>query len=58
MWIFKYTFDQDGYLIKYKAKLCVRINLQHTQQDTYAAILATWIFCALIVIVAIFDLET
>ena len=28
MWIFLYKFDQDGYLAKYKARLCIRGDLQ------------------------------
>lgn len=43
-WGFKYTFDEDGYLIKYKACLCARDDLQHTNQDTFAATLAARIF--------------
>ncbi|ERF70143.1 hypothetical protein EPUS_00330 [Endocarpon pusillum Z07020] len=40
LWVFKYKFDTDGYLIKFKARLCVRGDLQSTEQDTYAATLA------------------
>ena len=57
-WVFKYEFDDQGYLIKYKARLCVRGDLQLTNQDTYAATLAIRIFRALMAIVAAFDLET
>lgn len=39
-WVFKYKFDNQEYLIKYKAQLCVRGDLQKIEQDTYAAILA------------------
>ena len=58
MWVFKYKFDEDGYLVKYKARLCARGDLQHTQQDTYAATLAARIFRALMALVAAYDLET
>lgn len=58
MWVFKYKFDQDGFLAKYRARLCARGDLQRTQQDTYAATLAARIFRALMAIVAAFDLET
>ena len=31
-WVFIYKFDTDGYLMKYKARICVRGDLAHTQQ--------------------------
>lgn len=39
-WVFKYKFDENGYLAKYKACLCAKGDLQHTDQDTFAATLA------------------
>lgn len=57
-WVFKYKFDEEGYLLKYKARLCARGDKQETEQETYAATLATRIFRALMAIVAAFDLET
>ena len=45
-------------MTKYKARLCVRDDLQKTQQNIYAAILAIGIFRALMTIVAAFDLKT
>jgi Reverse transcriptase (RNA-dependent DNA polymerase) len=57
LWIFKYKFDTDGYLVKFKARLCVRGDLQTTEQDTYAATLAARSFRALMAILAAFDLE-
>ena len=56
-WVFKYKFDTDGYLTKFKARLCVRGDLQTTEQDTYAATLAARTFRALIALAAAFDLE-
>ncbi|EKG08924.1 Reverse transcriptase RNA-dependent DNA polymerase, partial [Macrophomina phaseolina MS6] len=56
-WVFKYKFDEHGWLIKVKARICVRGDLQATQQDTYAATLAFRIFRALIAIICAFDLE-
>jgi hypothetical protein len=53
----KYKFDTDGHLVKFKARLCVRGDLQPTQQDMYAATLATRTFRALIAMAAAFDLE-
>ena len=58
IWSFKYKFDDQGYLIKYRARLCARGDLQHTEQDTFAATLAARIFRALMALVAAFDLET
>ena len=57
-WVFKYKFDEEGFLTKYKARLCARGDLQKTQQDTYAATLAARIFRALMALVNAFDLET
>jgi Reverse transcriptase (RNA-dependent DNA polymerase) len=57
LWAFKYKFDSDGFLVKFKARIYVRGDLQYTEQDTYAATLATRTFRALISITAAFDLE-
>lgn len=57
-WVFRYKFDNQGYLIKYKARLCARGDLQHINQDTFAATLAACIFWALMAIVAAFNLDT
>ena len=56
-WVFKYKFDDQKYLIKYKARLCVKKNLQHTKQNTIAVILKIRIFKTLMTIVAAFDFE-
>ena len=58
MWVFTYKFDQDGYLIKYKAQLVARGDLQYTIEDTYTATLTAQIFRAIIAIIVAFDLET
>jgi hypothetical protein len=58
MWVFTYKFDTNGYLIKYKARICVRGDLQPPDhRDNYAATLAAWTFRALMGITAAFDLE-
>ena len=57
-WVFKYKFDNDGYLTKYKVRLCARGDLQKTEQNTYATTLAARVFRALMAIVCAFDLET
>lgn len=58
MWVFTYKFDDEGYLIKEKARLVARGDLQFTQEETYAATLAAQIFRVFIAIVAIFGLYT
>lgn len=55
--MFKYKFDTDGYLQKFKARLCVRNDLQITIEETYAATLAARTFRAIMAIAAAFDLE-
>jgi uncharacterized membrane protein (DUF485 family) len=56
-WMFKYKYNINDFLIKFKAWLCAREDLQLIKRDTYAAILAAKTFKALIVISAVFDLE-
>ena len=57
LWVFKYKLDSGGYLTKYKARICVRGDLQTTAEDTYAATLAMRIFRALMAIAAYFNME-
>ena len=57
MWTFIYKFDENGFLTKFKARLVARGDLQYTEEDTYAATLTAQVFCAVIAIVAAFDLE-
>ena len=52
MWVFKYKFDESGYLLKHKVRLVARGDRQYTETDTFAATLAARIFRALM------DLET
>jgi hypothetical protein len=57
-WVFTYKFDTDGYLDRFKARICVRGDLQPvSNQDNYAATLAAKVFRSLMAITAIFDLE-
>jgi hypothetical protein len=44
MWVFTYKFNEDRYLLKYKARLVVREDLQERYGDTYAATLAACLF--------------
>jgi hypothetical protein len=58
MWVFSYKLDEDGFVIKYKARLIIRGDLQVSQfKDTYAATLAARVFRALIAIAAFFNLD-
>ena len=58
MWVFTYKLDADGYLLKYKARLVVRGDLQrYKNEDTYAATLAARVFRLAMAIAAYFDLE-
>lgn len=58
-WVFTYKVDQDGYLIKAKARIVVRGDLQITDsiESTYATTLAARSFRTAIAIAAKFDLE-
>jgi transposase InsO family protein len=58
MWTFVYKFDTEGYLTKYKARICARGDLQRNGlQDTYAATLFAKTFRAMMAIAAYFGLE-
>ena len=55
--MFKYKFDIDDYLIKFKTRLCVRENMQPTYKKTYTAILTARIFRAVMAIATTFDMK-
>ncbi len=57
IWIFKYKFDIDDYLKKFKTRLSVRNDLQSIDQNTYAATFAAKTFRALMIISTAFDLK-
>jgi hypothetical protein len=57
IWVFKYKFDIDDYLKKFKTRLCVRDDFQSTDQNTYAITLIAKTFRALMIISTVFDLE-
>lgn len=57
LWVFKYKFDTDGHLTKFKSRLCVRGDIQSSEQDTYAATLAARMFRSLMALAAVFDQE-
>jgi len=56
-WVFTYKFDDAGYLIRHKARICVRGDLQHqTKDDIYAATGAYRSFRILMALVCAFGL--
>jgi hypothetical protein len=57
IWVFKYKFDINDYLKKFKTRLCVRDDLQSTDQNTYAVTLIVKTFRVLMIISTVFDLE-
>jgi hypothetical protein len=57
IWMFKYKFNINDYLKKIKTRLCVRDDLQSTDQNTYAITLTVKTFRALMIISTVFDLE-
>jgi hypothetical protein len=57
IWVFKYKFDINDYLNKFKTRLCVQDDLQTTKQDTFAITLATKTFKVIMIIVVVFDLK-
>jgi hypothetical protein len=57
MWTFVYKFDTDGFLVKFKARMCARGDIQKmTLADTYASTLASKTFRALMAITSVFRL--
>ena len=58
-WVWDYKADNNGYLVRYKARLCVRGDLElPSAEDNYAATLAYKTFRAVMAITAVFGLET
>ena len=58
-WVFTYKFGSDGYLVKCKARICARGDLQTLSEflDARATTLAARVFRALMAIAAKFDLD-
>jgi hypothetical protein len=57
-WVFTYKLDTDGYLTKFKARTCVRGDLQPlSNKETYAATLAARTFRTLMAMTTAYDLE-
>ncbi|KAI1000402.1 hypothetical protein K3495_g7793 [Podosphaera aphanis] len=58
-WIWTYKFDPQGFLTKFKCRLCVRGDLQlPTLKDTYAATLAMKTFRSMMALMCAFGLES
>ena len=58
-WVYDYKSDESGYVTRFKARLCVRGDIQVPDlQDTRTSTLAARTFRTLIAIITMFDLET
>jgi hypothetical protein len=57
IWVFKYKFDTNEYVEKFKARLCFKDDLQMIHQDIYAITLIAKTFRALMIIATAFDLD-
>jgi hypothetical protein len=57
IWMFKYKFDINDYLKKFKTRLCIKNDFQSTNQNIYAITLIAKTFRALMTISTAFDLK-
>jgi hypothetical protein len=57
IWVFKYKFDTNKYVEKFKARLCFENNLQMIHQDIYEITLIARTFRALMIIATAFDFD-
>lgn len=58
-WVFTYKFDSNGLLVKYKARICVRGDLQKmSTEEKYSATLAVRTARAIFALAATFNLDT
>ena len=58
-WVFTYKFDGNGFLVKYKARICVRGDLQKiTADEKYSATLAVRTARLLFALTAQFNLDS
>ncbi|KAJ5314846.1 uncharacterized protein N7443_001730 [Penicillium atrosanguineum] len=58
LWVFAYKFDQDGYLLKLKARICVRGDLETiSSEEKRAATLAARTARMIFALVVAFDLD-
>lgn len=59
MWVYTYKADQDGKLVKFKARLVIRGDMEpKTAEDVYAATLAARSFRVLMALTAKYDLDS
>lgn len=56
-WVFTYKQDEEGRLLKHKARICVRGDLYLSTRDTFAATLAVSTFRALVALLATFYMD-
>jgi hypothetical protein len=56
-WVFKYKFDIDDYLKKFKTRLCVKNDLQKTNQNIYTITLIAKTFRVLMINSTVFNLK-
>jgi hypothetical protein len=58
-WVFKYKYNLNSYLIKYRLRIVIQGNLQEENSilSTYTATLAARSFRIFIAIIAYFDLK-
>jgi hypothetical protein len=57
IWVFKYKFNINDYLKKFKTRLSVKNDLQSIDQNTYAITLIVKTFRVLMIISTVFNLE-
>jgi hypothetical protein len=57
-WVFTYKLDSAGYLLRYKARLVIRGDMQMTWDDTYSATISSKAIRALIALATAFGYKT
>ncbi len=57
IWVFKYKFDTNEFVEKFKARLCFKNDLQMIHQDIYAITLIAETFRTLMIIATTFDFD-
>jgi hypothetical protein len=57
-WVFTYKLDSAGYLLRYKARLVIRGDLQLSWDDTYSATISSKAIRALIALATVFGYKS
>lgn len=57
MWVFKYKFDEEEYVMKFKTRFVTRDDMQRINQNTYAATLTARIFRFFMILMIAFNLN-